>query len=71
MVTMLPREVELVPEWTGLPGGGGKVYHFELSNRLDTALYKTYLFVLSSVNSFLDKNIFLWVIWCGYIKQVN
>ena len=34
--------VELVPEWTGLPGGGAKsVKRFERSNWLDTALYKS------------------------------
>ena len=38
---MLP--VELVSEWTGLPGRAISVKRFEWSNGLDTALYKTYL----------------------------
>ena len=41
MDIMIPREVELVPEWTGLPGG--EVYllkRFERSNGVDTELYK-------------------------------
>ena len=37
---MLPREVGLVPELTGLRGGSS-VKRFERSNELDTALYKT------------------------------
>ena len=42
MARMLPRETELVSEWTGLSGGGGgqSVKRFERSNELDTALYK-------------------------------
>ena len=40
MARMLPREVELVAERTGLRGGGHSVKCFERSNGLDTALYK-------------------------------
>ena len=40
---MLPIEVELAPEWTGLPGEES-VKRFERSNGLDTALYKTHTF---------------------------
>ena len=40
MARMLPREAELVLEWTGLPGEES-VKRFERSNGLDTALYKT------------------------------
>ena len=39
---MLPRYVELVPEWTGLPGE----QRSEQFNGLDTALSKTYLYLL-------------------------
>ena len=39
MARMLPREAELVLEWTGLPGEES-VKRFERSNGLDTALYK-------------------------------
>ena len=40
MARMLPREAELVLEWTGLPGRAKSVKRFERSNGLDTALYK-------------------------------
>ena len=40
MARMLPREAELVSEWTGLPGEGVKCKRFEPSNRLDNGLYK-------------------------------
>ena len=43
---MLTGEVELVSEWTGLPGRAINVKRFERSNGLDTARYKTYLFIL-------------------------
>ncbi len=42
---MLPREAELVSEWTGLPGEAKGVKRFERSNGLDTALYKNYLYL--------------------------
>ena len=47
MARMLPREVEYVPERKILPGGGGakSVKRFERSHRLDTALYKTHLYL--------------------------
>ena len=46
LTRILPREAELVVEWTGLPGGGAKsVKRFERSNGLDTALYKNYLYL--------------------------
>ena len=38
MARMLPGEVELVSEWTGLPGNAKSVKRFERSNGLDTAL---------------------------------
>ena len=41
---MLTREVELVSEWTGLPGRAKSLKRFERSNGLNTALYKNYLF---------------------------
>ena len=37
----------LVSEWTGLPGEAKNVKRFERSNGLDTALYKSYLYILS------------------------
>ena len=40
MTIMLPREAELVSEWTGL-AGEESVKRFERSNGVDTALYKT------------------------------
>ena len=40
MARMLPREVELASELTGLPGEDKSVNHFQRSNGLDTALYK-------------------------------
>ena len=43
LARMLPREAELVSEWTGLPGEAKRVNRFERSNGLDTALYKNYL----------------------------
>ena len=43
MVRMLPREAELVSEWTGLPGDE----RFERSNGLDTALYKKDTYILT------------------------
>ena len=46
--TMLPGEAELVSEWTGLPGEAKSVKRFERSNGLDTALYKNYLYLLST-----------------------
>ena len=42
MARILPREAELVLEWTGLPGEES-VKRFERSNGLDTALYNTIL----------------------------
>ena len=47
LARMLPGEAELVLEWTGLPGEAKSVKRFERSNRLDTALYKNYLCLLS------------------------
>ena len=44
MARMLPREAELVPEWTGLPRGWS-VKRFERPNGLDTALYKNIPFI--------------------------
>ena len=44
MARMLAREVELVSEWTGLPGEE-RVNRFERSNGLDSALYKNYLYL--------------------------
>ena len=42
---MLPREAELVSEWTGLPGEES-VKRLERSNGLDSALYKNTPFLL-------------------------
>ena len=45
MARMLPREVELESEWTGLPGGGGggkSVKRFERSNDWIPRYIKTY-----------------------------
>ena len=46
MARMLPREVKLVSEWTGLPGRAKSVKRFEPSNGLDTALYKNIHFYI-------------------------
>ena len=45
LTRMLPREAELVSEWTGLPGKAKSVKRLEWSNGLDTALYKNYLYL--------------------------
>ena len=45
MARMLPGEVELVLELTGLPGNAKSVQRFERSNGLDTAQYKNYLYL--------------------------
>ena len=45
MARMLPREAELVLEWTGLPGEAKRLQRFERSNGLNTALYKDYLYL--------------------------
>ena len=42
---MLPGEVELVSEWTGLPGRTKSVKRFDRSNGPDIALYKNYLYL--------------------------
>ena len=46
---MLPIEVELVSKLTGLSGKAKTVKRFERSNGLDTALYKTYVYLLLPV----------------------
>ena len=48
---MLPGEVELVPERTGLSGKAKSVKRFERSNGQDTALYKNipFLTVLGAI----------------------
>ena len=46
MPRMLPGEAQVVSEWTGLPGRATSVKRFERSNRLDTALYKNYIFLV-------------------------
>ena len=45
MARMLPGEAESVSERTGLPGRAKSVQRFERSDRLDTALYKNYLYL--------------------------
>ena len=40
LARMLPGEVELVSEWTGISGRSKSVKRFQWSNGLDTALYK-------------------------------
>ena len=48
MARMLPGEVELVSELTGLSGKAKSVFkRFERSNGLDIALYKNYVFTFS------------------------
>ena len=47
MTRMLPGEAELVSEGTGLPGEAKSVKRFERSNRLDTELYKSYLYLFT------------------------
>ena len=55
MARMLPGDVELVSQWTGLPGRAKRVQRFERSNGLHTirivhyaiyTLYKNYLYIL-------------------------
>ncbi len=45
MARMVPAQADLVLERTGLSGRAKSIQHFERSNRLDTALYKNYLFL--------------------------
>ncbi len=47
---MLPGKAELVPEWTGLTRRAKNVKRFELSNGLDTALYKNYLYLYNNLS---------------------
>jgi len=42
---MLPREAEMIFDWTGLPGAGSKVIRFEKSWGLDSVLYKNLPFL--------------------------
>ena len=44
---MLPREAELVSDWTGLSGRAKSVKRFERSNGLDAALHKNYLYFVA------------------------
>ena len=53
LARQLPREAELVSELTGLLGRAKSVKRFERSNRLDTALYKNYLYLLPQVETLL------------------
>ena len=45
MARMLPREVKLEPEWTGLPGGWSVKRFVWAVQLLDTVLYKTHLYL--------------------------
>ena len=45
LARMLPGGAELVSEWTGMPDKAKSVKRFELSNELDTALYKHYIYL--------------------------
>ena len=56
MSRMLPGEVALVSEWTGLSGKAKHVKRFERSNGLDTALYKNYLYLFSQDIIWLDRS---------------
>ena len=55
LARMLPREAELVSEWTGLPREANGVKRFEQSNRLATALYKNYLYLYIMYNYVLSQ----------------
>ena len=56
LARMLPREAELVSEWTGLSEEEKSVKRFERSNGLETALYKHYLYLFT-----LLQNRYSWV----------
>ena len=76
LARMLPGEAELVSEWTGLPGEAKSVKRFERSNRLDTALYKNYLYlfylysVMTVQLSQTRWEMSWWLHWpCGYMTS--
>ena len=50
----LQEKPRTVSEWTGLSGKAKSVKRFERSNRLDTALYKNYLFFSGDAKTYLQ-----------------
>ena len=68
MARMLPGEAELVSEWTCLLGRAKSVQRFELSNGLDTALYKNYLYLYVFVCACIcvhERGYIMLLVWKG------